>query len=48
MPESGPKEERASGGGGPPEPTPTAHGPTLCPTFPKETHRGTNRATQVK
>ena len=31
-----------------PEPTPTADGPTLWPAFPKETHRGTNRATQVK
>lgn len=31
-----------------PEPTPTAHGPTLWPTFPNETHRGTNRAKQVK
>lgn len=47
MPESGPKEGRACGGGRTPEPTPTAHGPTRWPTFPNETHTGTNRAKQV-
>ena len=48
MPESGPEEERPSAGARTPEPTPTAQGPTLWPTFPNETHRGTNRAKQVK